>query len=86
MNSDSEFYENKEYEVESITIHPQYHPGLLRKIDEMFNGIHFQGTFTMTWPSSSSRTQSRLRSLITLEQSAYLTMHKFVAALTENLN
>ena len=40
MNSDSEFYENKEYEVERITIHPQYHPGQLRKIDEMFNGIH----------------------------------------------
>ena len=33
VNSDSEFYENREYEVESITIHPQYHPGLLRKID-----------------------------------------------------
>ena len=27
VNSDAEFYANREYEVESITIHPQYHPG-----------------------------------------------------------
>lgn len=32
MNSDSEFYENKEYEVKTITIHPQYHPGKLQII------------------------------------------------------
>ena len=27
VNSDSEFYPNREYAVSSIAIHPQYHPG-----------------------------------------------------------
>ena len=29
VNSDDEFYPNREYEVDTITIHPQYHPGNL---------------------------------------------------------
>ena len=58
VNSDSEFYPNREYAVSSIAIHPQYHPGewlsvttLAKCCRHLYTLGCCQATCTTTWPS-----------------------------------